>query len=159
MGGTAEIETSGEDIEIIITDKIDPDLILSIFERIPEFNQNLTRKEVIYRLSDNSAQLYLACLKGKTVGFKVGYDRFKDGSYYYWLGGVLPEYRRRGIAGLLLESMESKAKEKNFEYLVVKSRNRFPEMIQFLLANGFTIRDVEPRDKIEDYRLLFRKKI
>ena len=34
------------------------------------------------------------------IGFKVGYER--DGYFYSWMGGVLSDYRKKGVAQNLL---------------------------------------------------------
>lgn len=34
---------------------------------------------------------------GQPIGYKLGYERQRD-TFYSWLGGVHPDFRRRGIA-------------------------------------------------------------
>ena len=51
-------------------------------------------------MPDVSALLAIAA--GSIVGYKVGYAKSQR-KYYSWLGGVDPEFRRRGIASELMQ--------------------------------------------------------
>ena len=53
----------------------------------------------------------IAEIENQSVGFKIGYDRFKDGSFYSWMGGVLPEFRKKGVASALADFQENWAKK------------------------------------------------
>ena len=68
--------------------------------RIPEFDSPYDVIEYEKRYAED--HISLTALAGeKPAGFKIGYDRFKDGSFYSWMGGVLPQYRKQGVASSL----------------------------------------------------------
>jgi predicted GNAT superfamily acetyltransferase len=78
---------------------------------IPEFSEGqygLT--EFQQRLGPESLVL-IAFDQMKPVGFKAGYTRGPSGSFYSWMGGVLPAFRRQGIARALARQQEKWAKD------------------------------------------------
>ena len=93
----------------------------------------------------------------QVVGFKVGYDRYRDGSFYSWIGGVLPENRKDGIATQLANEQEKWVSEQGFSSIMLKTRNRFRAMLIFALKNGFLIENIEIKGNIEDNRIILRK--
>jgi GNAT superfamily N-acetyltransferase len=75
------------------------------------------------------------------------------------MGGVRPEFRRKGIATALAEEQERWAKEVGFRTVFFKTRNRFPGMIQFGIERGFKVVDLLPKGAVEDYRIVMRKEL
>lgn len=52
---------------------------------------------------------------------------------------VLPEYRGKGIAGLILSQLEAWALELNFENIVLETGKRQPEAIKLYKKSGYKI--------------------
>ncbi|WP_219118231.1 GNAT family N-acetyltransferase [Janthinobacterium sp. UMAB-56] len=112
-----------------------------VLQAIPEFDQRRSLAQLQERLPADALVL-IAEANGQAVGFKLGY-RAGDGSLYSWLGGVLPAYRKAGLAQRLLAAQEAWAKEQGFAAVTVKSMNRYPAMLRLLIRNGYRIRAVE----------------
>lgn len=74
---------------------------------------------------------------GKTVGYKLGYERSRG--VFYWLGGVLPSHRRRGIARDLLRRQHAWCKENGYTEVLTESMNRWKGMLILNLSEGFDI--------------------
>ncbi|AUC16657.1 hypothetical protein BTO06_16545 [Tenacibaculum sp. SZ-18] len=91
------------------------------------------------------------------VGFKIGY-RYNESTFYSWVGGVLLNHRKKGIAKKLAASQESIAKEKRFTRLRTKSMNRFKPMLILNLKNGFDIVQVYINEKGQQ-KIVFEKEI
>ena len=72
--------------------------VLKIGNQIPEFSDPISIDDYRERIKDHLSLILVAYDKDIPVGFKIGYDRWEDGSFYSWLGGVLPAYRNQGIA-------------------------------------------------------------
>lgn len=124
---------------------------------IPEF-ENPHRKEIYYqRLEGKCHLIAIAEVNGKPVGFKVGYDKFDDKSFYTWMGGVLPSYRKLGIARKLADYQEEFAKKEGYESIILKTRNRHQNMLLFAISSGFEIIDVEIKDTVKENRILLKK--
>jgi len=70
---------------------------------IPEFTRpHYGLPEYQKRLGTGSLVL-VAYHKGEPVGFKAGYARGPQGHFYSWMGGILPLFRRQGLAVELAE--------------------------------------------------------
>ncbi|EPT8923727.1 hypothetical protein [Cronobacter malonaticus] len=72
------------------------------------------------------------------MGFKLGYESAR-GAFYSWPGGVVPAYRRDGIAQQRLETQECWARENGYQRLYVKTRNQFRAMLMLLVRNGYQV--------------------
>lgn len=131
---------------------------IEISEKIPEFSSgNYDEASYLQRLSNTQNLILVAEKDQQVVGFKVGYDRHRDGSFYSWLGGVLPESRKDGIAAQLADEQEKWVSEQGFRSITLKTRNRFRAMLIFALKNGFLIENIEIKENIQDNRIILRK--
>ena len=90
--------------------------------------------------------LLIANLDGKPVGFKLGYP-IDEMKYYSWLGSVVPEARRRGIAEALMQAQHDWCKREGYKVIQTKSQNRLKKMIILNLKNGFDIVDMHDSDE------------
>lgn len=111
--------------------------------RIPELVNPYDTIEYERRLPGVPHLLLLAESGGEMAGFKVGYER--EGTFYSWMGGVHPAYRREGVAKLLAREQEDWAKQQGYRHIRFKTRNYLKPMLIFALTNGFYISAVEKR--------------
>jgi predicted GNAT superfamily acetyltransferase len=132
---------------------------VAISKQIPELVNPHPLPEYEHRLQGKPALVLTARANDTPVGFKVGYEKFSDGSFYSWMGGVLPDYRKYGIARALALYQEEWAKANGYTSIVFKTRNRHKAMLIFALSNGFSIINVEPREDLEEYRIILRKQL
>lgn len=133
----------------------DIETVVALSQQIPEFTQPHGREEYYKRLTGVPHLLLVAYIENKPVAFKVGYER--AGIFYSWMGGVLPAYRRLGIAQALADAQENWAKAQGYPHITFKTRNSHRGMLLFAIQNGFQIISVEQRERIQDYRILLRK--
>ena len=136
-----------------------PAELLSVHECIPEFPGKASLDFYTERLKHRLHLGLIAEKDGELLGFKVGYQSDTPDTFYSWMGGVRPEFRKQGIADTLAEYQENWAKEKGFEAIYFKTRNRFPAMITFGLKRGFKIMEVIPKGGVEDYRVVMWKEL
>lgn len=132
------------------------DEIVSLYHRIPEFTLPVDNAALRQRIGVSAACALIAYVGEEPAGFKLGYALDKD-NFYSWLGGVLPKYRRDGVAQALLEAQENWAKEKGYKSISVKTRNSFPAMLMMLVKNGYQVIELEKKGEVGDYRLVLRK--
>lgn len=82
------------------------DDVLQVDAGIPEFDGRTTRALLEERLAGKSTLILIARAEGRAVAYKLGYA-ISEREFYSWLGGVLPEYRRKGIASELRQAQEA----------------------------------------------------
>jgi ribosomal protein S18 acetylase RimI-like enzyme len=127
---------------------------------IPEFDPPYSWKKWQERLAGRESLVLTAYISDKPVGFKVGI--MEAGHFYSWVGGVLPEWRRQGIAKKLAERQESNLQERGVETIRMNTRNKFKAMLIFALSHGFDIVDTYPgpgTERVSETRIILEKKI
>ena len=141
---------------IIKTEELQTAVDLST--QIPEFDDPYPVE--VYSDRMKTGRLILtAYVNNEIAGFKVGYDRFEDGSFYSWMGGVLPEFRKQGVAKTLADHQEKWAKKKGFNSIKMKTRKKHEAMITFSLKRGFVITGEIPKIPEEKPRIWLEKKL
>jgi GNAT superfamily N-acetyltransferase len=133
--------------------------LLWLHKRIPEFPGEASISFYEDRLQYRLSLALVALWDGELAGFKVGYQSELPEQFYSWIGGVRPEFRRKGIATALAVEQERWAKAQGFTSVFFKTRNRFPGMIQFGIERGFKVVDLLPKGGVEDYRIVMRKEL
>ncbi len=101
--------------------------------------------------------ILVAYMDSIPVGFKVGYDRDNDGTFYSWMGSVLPRYRRLGIAQALTQKQETWVKGRGYSAIRFKTRRCHKAMIAFGEKSGFTLTKEIPKIPDDETRLLYEK--
>ncbi|NVK50842.1 MAG: GNAT family N-acetyltransferase [Cyclobacteriaceae bacterium] len=130
-----------------------------VHQEIPEFPGKASLDFYKERLKHRLNLALVAEHNGELVGFKVGYQSDIPDTFYSWMGGIKPEFRKIGIANALADFQENWAREKGFKAVFLKTRNRFPAMIAFALKQGFKIMEVIPKGGVEDYRIVMLKQL
>jgi len=124
--------------------------------KIPEFNSPFEIKEYKKRCAGKHLA-FIAEIDNQPVVFKVGYDRFNNGSFYSWRGGVLPDFRQKGVASLLADLQENWAIINGYNSILLKTRKKHKAMISFSLKRGFTITEENRMNLNEETRIWMEK--
>src|SRR5438552_18580892 len=80
----------------------------------------------------------LARLQDRPVGFFLGFE-LKPTVYFSWFYGVLPEFRRQGIASQLMDAVHAWAKQNEYESLRFECHNQHRPMLHLAIALGYDI--------------------
>lgn len=131
---------------------------LSVHREIPEFEEGYLRENAD-RIQDNDSLVLIARSDGEKAGYCISYNRYSDSSFYIWMSGVKPGFRRKGMMTELLEETERQADEKGYEKLKIKTENRRKEMRQLLAGEGFDIVDLEEKGERSKNKFLMEKDI
>ena len=118
-------------------DKIDDAFMVST--NIPEFNDPYEISEYSRRLNSTVYLILTAYDDHIPIAFKIGYDRYSDGSFYSWMGGVLPNYRRKGIANNLADHQETWARKKGYKNIKLQTKSKHNAMLALAINRGFQI--------------------
>jgi predicted GNAT superfamily acetyltransferase len=85
-----------------------------------------------------ASMLQLALHEGAVIGYKLGYRRNRE-VFYSWLGGVLPEQRRRGVARELLQRQHAWCRSQGYRRVRTDTTNAFRDMLLLNLRAGFDV--------------------
>ena len=118
-------------------DKIDDAFMVST--NIPEFDDPYEILEFSKRLNSTVHLILTAYDDHNPIAFKIGYHRYSDGSFYSWMGGVIPNYRRKGIANNLADHQETWAKKKGYNSIKLQTRSKHNAMLALAINRGFQI--------------------
>jgi GNAT superfamily N-acetyltransferase len=129
--------------------------VVALLHRIPELADPPEGAEYERRLKSVPHLILIAYANGEPAGCKVGYERERH--FYSWMGGVRPEFRRRGVARALAEWQENWAREQGYTEIHCKTRNQHKAMLIFALQNGFDIVGFQPKADPATNRILLRK--
>jgi len=129
--------------------------VVVLSQQIPELKNPYGVDEYEKRLEQVPHIILVAYRGDHAAGFKVGYER--EGYFYSWMGGVLPGYRRNGIALALAQEQEAWARKKGYDSVTFKTRNQHKAMLAFGLSNGFDVVKVEPWEDVSQNRIWLRK--
>ncbi|CAI0898766.1 Uncharacterized conserved protein [Serratia proteamaculans] len=127
-----------------------------LYQQIPEFGNLHSLADLQLRIESAPVNALIAEIDGQPAGFKLGYQQ-QDKVFYSWLGGVLPAFRRHGIAQRLLAEQEHWARAQGYQQLTVKTRNQFRAMLMMLIGHHYQIVQLEKKGEVADYRLLLEK--
>ena len=117
--------------------KLDDAVMVSA--NVPEFDDPYERSEYSKRLNSTAHHILTAYDDQDPIAFKIGYQRHSDGSFYSWMGGVLPYYRRKGIANNLADHQEIWAKKNGYNSIRMQTREKHIEMLALAINRGFLI--------------------
>lgn len=137
---------------------------VKIDAKIPEFKdrKHETREWFERRVKDRKEEDILLLgvyIANSQAGYLIAYDRYKDGSIYCWLAAVVPEFRREGILTLMMEYLETWAKEKGYKRIKIKTKNSRREMLFNLIKSDFMFTKVVEKEKMQDYKILLEKEL
>jgi GNAT superfamily N-acetyltransferase len=90
------------------------------------------------READDLSVLLATTETGQAAGYKIGYRQRED-TYYSWIGGVLPEHRGQGIAGVLMQMQHDWAAMRGYRFVQTKTMNRWRNMLILNIQHGFDI--------------------
>ena len=90
-----------------------------------------------YRGRYNILQL-VARLENRPVGFFLGFE-LKPTVFFAWFYGVLPEFRRQGIASQLMEAAHSWARQNDYESIRFECHNQHRAMLHLGINQEYDI--------------------
>ena len=108
-----------------------------------------------YRGRYNVLQL-IARLNDRPVGFFLGFE-LKPTVFFAWFYGVLPEYRRQGIASQLMDAVHSWAKQNEYESIRFECHNQHRPMLHLAIALGYDIVGIRWDPDRGDNLVIFEK--
>jgi len=126
---------------------------------VVEFGPPLKKEYFEERYKDKEKLIIMAYINNQPAGYVVGYDAFDDGSFYCWMTGVNPDFRRRGVLKALMNYEDKWAKENGYNKIRIKTLNIRREMLSFLVKHGYFFTDIEKHHDVEENKIFLEKKL
>ncbi len=140
--------------------KEDPiEIAVAVNATITEFEPRYNKEYFQERLEGKDSLVLVAYVENQPAGYMVSYKKYDDNSFYCWMAGVNPAFRRLGILHKLMQGLFDWAEKHDYKKITIKTRNNRREMLSYLVRAGFNFTEVQPRTPIEDNRILLEKVI
>jgi GNAT superfamily N-acetyltransferase len=104
----------------------------------------------------NNELCLLARVDDRPVGFFLGFE-LKPTVYFAWFYGVLPEFRRQGIASQLMDAVHSWARQNEYESVRFECHNQHRPMLHMAIALGYDIVGIRWDPDRGDNLVIFEK--
>jgi GNAT superfamily N-acetyltransferase len=82
--------------------------------------------------------ILVATLDDRPVGFFVGFE-LKPTVYFAWLLGVLPDFRRIGVASQLMDAMHTWVVEHAYAAIRLECQNQHRPMLHMAIERGYDV--------------------
>jgi len=132
--------------------------VVEINKTIREFD-SYSKEYIERRYKGKDKLIIVAHVDEQPAGYLVGYDQFADGSFYCWMVGVNPDFRRKGILKALMNYQEKWARKRGYTKIKIKTGNKLREMLAYLVKYGFFFTEVIQYPAVEDNKILLEKTI
>lgn len=118
-----------------------PDTV--VLEGILELHKDIfgTSDDLINKMTSKPQLLVITAMDDKKViGYKIGYE-IDSNKFYSWLGGVDTNYRKYGVASILMKKQHQYLKENGYNVVQTKTMNKWRSMLVLNIKNGFDVID------------------
>ncbi len=86
----------------------------------------------------HNVSILLAMLEDRHVGFVVGFELMPT-TYFVWLCGVLPDFRRSGVATQLMHGEQAWAKDNGYHIVRFECQNQHRPMMHTAITEGYDL--------------------
>lgn len=86
----------------------------------------------------HNVTMMVAMVDDRHVGFIVGFELMPS-TYFSWICGVHPEYRRLGIATQLIQAQQAYAQEHDYATLRFECNNQHRPMLHVAINEGYDL--------------------
>lgn len=131
--------------------------IVKINATITEFGKPYDKNYFEEKIEGKEHLMIIAYFENLPAGYIVGYNRYQEGSFYCWMAGVNPSFRKKGVLKEMMKFMDSWAKKKGYSRIIIKTRNNRREMLSYLIKYNFQLIEVIPKSNTKENRILFEK--
>jgi len=132
---------------------------IKINATIVEFDTPYQKNYFEDRYKGKDKLIIVAYVDDQPAWYIVGYDKFGDGSFYCWMAGVNPKFRKLGLLKAMMDYEDKWAKEKGYNKIKIKTRNNRREMLAYLVKYGFFFTEVVQQPNVDDHRILLEKEL
>lgn len=123
--------------------------------RPPRDEESFRRR---FRGRYNVLQMLARLPDGRPVGFFLGFE-LKPTVFFGWFYGVLPEFRRQGVASQLMDAVHSWVQQSGYNAIRFECHNQHRPMLQLAIASGYDIVGIRWDPDRGDNLVIFEKSL
>ncbi len=125
------------DSKIIVVGPSEVELITDLYNQVfsPGVDADFFRRRFEGRHNET---MIVAMIEGMHVGFIIGFELMPS-TYFSWLCGVLPDFRRQRVAIQLMQAQSAWAKDHDYAILRFECRNQHRPMLHVAITEGFDL--------------------
>jgi len=86
----------------------------------------------------HNVSMLVAMLDDRHVGFTIGFELMPS-TFFSWLCGVLPDFRRLGIATQLIKGQQAWAIDHNYSIIRFECQNQHRPMLHVAISEGYDL--------------------
>lgn len=133
----------------------DLELISSLYNRVykPGHDVAFFRRRFLGR---HNPLIMVAAVDKHPVGFFLGFE-LKPSVFFAWLYGVLPDFRRQGIASQLMEAVQAWAKQQDYLSIRMECHNQHRPMLHLGIKQLYDIVGIRWDPDRGDNLVIFEK--
>jgi len=143
--------------EIIIVGPSETELLTSLYNEVFAPRRDASFFERRFKSRCNVLSL-VAEVDGRPVGFSVGFE-LKPTTWFNWLFGVLPDFRRAGIAAQLTEAEHAWAAERGYEFVRMECHNQHRPVLHLAIKHGFDVVGLRYDNERHSNLVIFEKEL
>lgn len=100
----------------------------------------------------------IAEVEGRPIGFSCGFE-LKPSTWFNWLIGVLPDFRRAGIAAQLSEAEQAWAADHGYSLVRMECHNQHRPVLHMAISQGFDVVGVRWDSERHSNLVIFEKEV
>ena len=113
------------------------DTIVELYNEMFSPNRNREFFQNRFRGRHN-VSILVAMLDDRHVGFTIGYELMPT-TFYSWLCGVHPDFRRLGIATQLIKGQQAWAIDHHYSIIRFECQNQHRPMLHVAISEGYDL--------------------
>jgi GNAT superfamily N-acetyltransferase len=98
----------------------------------------------------------IARIQDRPVGFFLGFE-LKPTTFFAWFYGVLPDFRRQGIASQLMDAVHEWAKDHEYESIRLECHNSARAMLHLAIEMNYIIAGIRWEPERADNLVILEK--
>ena len=143
------------DAIVEIVGQEDLPVIVELYNQVYRPARDLESFQRRYQVRHNILQM-IARVGDRPVGFFLGFE-LKPTTFFAWFYGVIPEYRRQGIASQLMEAVHEWAAQNDYSSVRLECHNSARPMLHLAIALGYDIAGIRWDPDRGDNLVIFEK--
>ncbi len=143
------------DVQVVVVGPAELPLIAGMYNEMfrPPKDEQFFRRRFLGR---HNPLILVAQLDNRPVGFATGFE-LKPSVFFAWLTGVLPDFRRQGIASQLHEVEDAWAGDHGYHYMRMECHNATRPILHMAIDMNYDIVGIRWDADHSDNLVIFEK--